>query len=70
MKSLCALSLFASLGTAIWPIPVEYAHGETVLWINPDVTFYWVVNVSTNSVSLEPIADHKSSQSDAHMEVS
>jgi hypothetical protein len=70
MKSLLTLSLFASLGMAIWPIPIEYSHGETVLWINPDVTFYWGVNVSVDSVSLESITDYTSSQSDAHMGVS
>lgn len=41
MKSLHFLPLFASLGAAIWPIPVEYSHGETVLWISEDVPFYW-----------------------------
>lgn len=55
MKPLIFLPLLASLGMAIWPIPVEYSHGETVLWISEDVPFYWTAgagNVNVGSGSL------------------
>lgn len=26
---------------ALWPIPKLYSHGDTVLWISRNVTFYW-----------------------------
>lgn len=34
------IPLFTSLATAIWPIPVSYEHGDTVLWITNNVQFY------------------------------
>jgi hexosaminidase len=41
MRLLLNLFLFASLVAAIWPIPVTYEHGDTVLFIKKDVPFYW-----------------------------
>ncbi|KAF2711359.1 glycoside hydrolase family 20 protein [Pleomassaria siparia CBS 279.74] len=49
MKSLLSLFLAISLAAAIWPIPKEYTHGDTVIWIKEDVAFYWVVGVAGNA---------------------
>ncbi|KAF2850237.1 glycoside hydrolase family 20 protein [Plenodomus tracheiphilus IPT5] len=41
MRSLLlSVPLFTSLATAIWPVPVSYEHGDTVLWITRDVEFF------------------------------
>lgn len=41
MRSLLVfIPLFTSLATAIWPAPVSYEHGDTVLWITRDVEFF------------------------------
>ncbi|KAI9868677.1 MAG: N-acetyl-glucosamine-6-phosphate deacetylase [Trichoglossum hirsutum] len=37
MRTYAALFLFASLASALWPIPVDYTHGNTTLWISRDV---------------------------------
>ncbi|KAF2877775.1 glycoside hydrolase superfamily [Massariosphaeria phaeospora] len=39
MKALLIVPLFLSLATALWPIPTEYSHGNTVLWISDNVEF-------------------------------
>jgi hexosaminidase len=41
MKILFSISIFTSIALAIWPIPKSYEHGDTVLWIAKNVTFYW-----------------------------
>jgi hexosaminidase len=41
MRQLLHLSFFASLAVALWPIPVAYEHGDTVLFIKKNVPFYW-----------------------------
>jgi hexosaminidase len=41
MRQLLLLSFSASLVAAIWPIPVTYEHGDTVLFVKRDVPFYW-----------------------------
>jgi hexosaminidase len=41
MRQLLLFSLSASLVAAIWPIPVTYEHGDTVLFVKRDVPFYW-----------------------------
>ncbi|KAF2478159.1 uncharacterized protein BDR25DRAFT_338804 [Lindgomyces ingoldianus] len=41
MKSFISISLFASIATAIWPLPLSYDHGNTVLWIGKDVQVNW-----------------------------
>lgn len=41
MKILVLTSLFISSSLALWPIPKSYEHGDTVLWIEKDVAFYW-----------------------------
>ncbi|OAL43864.1 hypothetical protein IQ07DRAFT_649668 [Pyrenochaeta sp. DS3sAY3a] len=40
MKVFYSISLFTSLATAIWPLPAQYDHGNTVLFIQKDVPFY------------------------------
>ncbi|KAL1595240.1 Glucosamine-6-phosphate isomerase (Glucosamine-6-phosphate deaminase) (GNPDA) (GlcN6P deaminase) [Paraconiothyrium brasiliense] len=35
------VSLFTYLVSAIWPVPKEYKHGDTVLWISKDTSFDW-----------------------------
>lgn len=41
MRSLLlSLSFFTSLAAAIWPAPVSYEHGDTVLWISGNVEFF------------------------------
>ncbi|KAI5838376.1 glycoside hydrolase superfamily [Morchella snyderi] len=37
-KSLTALALFAGAANAIWPQPVSYEHGSTVVWISDDIS--------------------------------
>lgn len=41
MKLYLSLPLFASLASAIWPIPVQYEHGDGVLFISEHVSFNW-----------------------------
>ncbi|ORY11837.1 glycoside hydrolase superfamily [Clohesyomyces aquaticus] len=41
MKSLLPISLFASLTTALWPIPSSYNHGNSLVWIGKDVQVNW-----------------------------
>jgi hexosaminidase len=41
MRALLLFPLFASLASAVWPIPKEYKHGERVLWITEDTSFEW-----------------------------
>ena len=41
MKLLLPLPLFLSVSSALWPIPQSYEHGDTVLWIARNVSFYW-----------------------------
>ncbi|KAJ4312365.1 Glucosamine-6-phosphate isomerase (Glucosamine-6-phosphate deaminase) (GNPDA) (GlcN6P deaminase), partial [Neodidymelliopsis sp. IMI 364377] len=41
MKFFTLVPLFTSTALAIWPIPKSYEHGDTVLWIAKNVTFYW-----------------------------
>ncbi|XPS69022.1 Beta-N-acetylhexosaminidase [Ascochyta lentis] len=41
MKLLLFIPLFVSVSSALWPIPKSYEHGDTVLWIEKNVTFYW-----------------------------
>ncbi|KAF2195749.1 glycoside hydrolase family 20 protein [Zopfia rhizophila CBS 207.26] len=56
MKSFLSISLFASLASAIWPIPSSYEHGETVLWITRDVPVYYnsVIEVGSITYQNEP----------------
>ncbi|KAF2134835.1 glycoside hydrolase family 20 protein [Dothidotthia symphoricarpi CBS 119687] len=37
MKALVTLPFFVCLAAAIWPLPVNYEHGDTVLWITDDI---------------------------------
>lgn len=39
MKSLFLAPLLISLASAIWPKPISYTHGDTILWISKDVSF-------------------------------
>ena len=41
MKFLLFTPYFLSCSLALWPIPRSYEHGDTVLWIAKNVTFYW-----------------------------
>jgi hexosaminidase len=41
MKFILLCTLLSSLGSAIWPIPTHFQHGETVLCISKDVLFHW-----------------------------
>ncbi|KAF1838400.1 hypothetical protein BDW02DRAFT_565001 [Decorospora gaudefroyi] len=41
MASILYIYLFISLAAALWPIPVSYKHGDTVLFIKKGVSFYW-----------------------------
>jgi hexosaminidase len=41
MRSFTTIFYFAPLATAIWPLPVIYEHGETVIWIKKNVSIHW-----------------------------
>lgn len=41
MKLLLFIPLFIGASSALWPIPKSYEHGDDVLWIAQNVTFYW-----------------------------
>ncbi|KAH6644402.1 glycoside hydrolase superfamily [Boeremia exigua] len=41
MKFLLLIPYFTGFSLALWPIPKSYEHGDAVLWIAKDVTFYW-----------------------------
>lgn len=45
MRPLPYILLFTSISSALWPIPKHYEHGDTVLWIAENVTFYWYEDV-------------------------
>ena len=41
MKLLVHVTVFACLASALWPQPVHYEHGDTVLFVREDVQFHW-----------------------------
>jgi hexosaminidase len=41
MRLSSLLPLFIASASALWPKPVSYEHGDTVLFIKEDVPFYW-----------------------------
>jgi hexosaminidase len=41
MRYIVLFPLFVSLTWALWPQPVTYKHGDTVLFLQKDVSFYW-----------------------------
>ncbi|KAJ8109784.1 hypothetical protein OPT61_g7208 [Boeremia exigua] len=41
MRCILFAPYFVAHSLALWPIPKSYEHGDTVLWISKDVTFYW-----------------------------
>jgi hexosaminidase len=41
MKLYLIAPCLISSSLALWPIPKAYSHGDTVLWISKNVTFYW-----------------------------
>ncbi|KAI9835289.1 MAG: hypothetical protein M1819_002433 [Sarea resinae] len=58
MRSLFILSALLPFASALWPIPVNYTSGSTVLWIAPDVQINYSASnftasnsVRTNSVT-------------------
>ncbi|KAJ4349057.1 Glucosamine-6-phosphate isomerase (Glucosamine-6-phosphate deaminase) (GNPDA) (GlcN6P deaminase) [Ascochyta clinopodiicola] len=53
MKLLLSIPLFLSVSSALWPIPKSYEHGDTVLWIAKNVTFYWY-EASARNVDYHP----------------
>jgi hexosaminidase len=48
MKSLVSLTLLASFASALWPQPINYEHGDTVLFIQENVEFFWYEFVARN----------------------
>ncbi|KAF2012254.1 glycoside hydrolase family 20 protein [Aaosphaeria arxii CBS 175.79] len=49
MKAVHYLPFFASLTSAIWPLPTSYDHGDTVLWMSDDVAFNWAGTAASAS---------------------
>lgn len=41
MRLVLAVPFFVSFSSALWPVPKHYEHGDTVLWIAKNVSFYW-----------------------------
>jgi hexosaminidase len=41
MRLITTLPFLLSSASALWPKPISYEHGETVLFIERDVPFYW-----------------------------
>lgn len=52
MPSLVLSSLLFTLASAIWPKPLSYDHGDTVLFIQKDIPFYWHEAVANNAGSI------------------
>src|SRR5689334_20697532 len=52
MKLLITTPLFFSLARALWPIPTEYEHRDTVLWMPKDVEFFWYEAAARNVGSI------------------
>lgn len=48
MRLVLCIPFFTSVASALWPIPKAYEHGDTVLWIAKNVTFYWYEAGATN----------------------
>ncbi|KAL5118722.1 Glucosamine-6-phosphate isomerase (Glucosamine-6-phosphate deaminase) (GNPDA) (GlcN6P deaminase) [Pleosporales sp. CAS-2024a] len=51
MKIILA-SLFLSSVSALWPQPISYEHGDTVLFLPKDVSFCWYENGASNVGSI------------------
>ncbi|KAL2036681.1 hypothetical protein N7G274_010552 [Stereocaulon virgatum] len=43
--TICVLTICT---TALWPLPLNYTHGSTYLWLSPDVTFSYQPNSGVN----------------------
>jgi hexosaminidase len=41
MRSFVSLTLLASFASALWPQPIKYEHGNTVLFVQENVQFFW-----------------------------
>ncbi|KAF2267430.1 hypothetical protein CC78DRAFT_512095 [Lojkania enalia] len=41
MRFLPIIPLFASVVPAIWPKPIHYEYGQTILWVSKDVSVFW-----------------------------
>jgi hexosaminidase len=41
MRCILYFPFFTSIIAAIWPLPISYEHGDTILFIKKDVPFYW-----------------------------
>ena len=53
MKILFVVTSLALYATALWPIPQLYTHGDSVLWLSPDVEFAFQPSLrSTAHVSM------------------
>ena len=44
--------LFTIRATAIWPIPLDYTHGSTFLWLSPNAVFSYQPDSGVNLVRL------------------
>lgn len=55
MHHFLLLSFFSQFALALWPQPLAYDHGDTVLFIEKDVPFFWHEGQARNAGS---IAEH------------
>lgn len=54
MKVLLLAPYLIGSALALWPIPKSYEHGDTVLWISKNVTFYWYEAAGARNVDYHP----------------